>query len=93
MTLIFRPEAANDLLEIARYSRRSFGKAQAKRYLRLIEGACGALADGRGQSAGAISRDLLKRSVASHIIFFRRAEEGVVVVRILHKAMNHEDYL
>jgi toxin ParE1/3/4 len=93
MTLIFRPEAAKDLQDIARYSRLTFGKAQAKRYIRQIEACCLSLSPSRARQASRVSAGLWRRSVASHVVFFRMVGSDVVVVRILHEAMNFEDHL
>lgn len=93
MTPIFRPEAAKDLQDIARYSRLAFGRAQAKRYIRRIEACCLSLSPARARPANKVSPGLWRRSVASHVVFFRIVGPDVIVVRILHEAMNHEEHL
>ena len=46
MNLVFRSEAVLDLRKISQFTRKTYGKAQARRYIGQIEQTCGALAAG-----------------------------------------------
>jgi toxin ParE1/3/4 len=95
MSLDFTKDAYSDLLDISRFTRRTYGKRQAVRYIEQIEHCCKGLAAGRyrGRPADSISSGLRKQIVESHVVFFRLSNRDVVIVRILHVAMNHEDHL
>ena len=95
MKLIFRPEAKADLREISYYTRRNFGKRQAKLYLRRIEERCAALAL-RARPAmpvDDVSPGLFRAGIGSHMIFFRIDGEELSIVRVLHQSMHYKDHL
>jgi toxin ParE1/3/4 len=79
--------ADEDLQEIYRYTRRTWGRDQAVRYLRGLEQRFTALAD--NPLAGLAREDLrppgLRSFVhGSHVIFYQPQPDGVLIVRVLH---------
>lgn len=85
--LTLRAEA--DLLEIADYTLRTWGEAQCDRYLQRLEQSCQRLADHEvlGRPCDEIRPGLRRREEGKHVIFYRRCDEDIVVVRILHERM------
>ena len=59
--------------------------------MRAIAGVCAALADGTrcGRSIDAIRAGYRKQAIGAHVVFYRPAEAGgIVVMRILHQRMD-----
>ena len=81
--------ATRDLSAIRRYTREHWGAEQARRYLRDLRGRMRWLAESpnRGQDRGSLGPSLRSFPQASHVIFYRRADVGIEVVRILHQRM------
>lgn len=85
------PAARRDLDEIWNYTIRSWGQAQAERYILSIRDACAALVQGRkeGQRIDDIRPGYLKLAVGAHFLFYRLADSGHIdVIRILHQRMD-----
>jgi toxin ParE1/3/4 len=90
-----RKKARTDLQDIGRYTRRRWGRDQAKRYLEHLDACFRRL----------VSTPSLGRAYAplppywryeqgSHVVFFRRGANGdVVIVRVLHERMLPELHL
>jgi toxin ParE1/3/4 len=81
--------AEADLSEIADYTLRNWGEVQCDRYLDQLERCCQHLADDRvqGRACDSIRPGLRRRQQGKHVIFYQRAGEGIVVLRILHERM------
>jgi toxin ParE1/3/4 len=47
----------------------------------------------RWRSCDHIRSGYFKYSAGSHVLFFRRNESGIVVIRILHQSMDFERHL
>ena len=93
---LLSPAAQVDLARIRDYSTVTWGKMQATRYILGIRDACAALADGsrQGRPIDAIRPGYRKLAVASHSLFYRITEAGLIdVVRILHQRMDAEAHL
>jgi toxin ParE1/3/4 len=93
---LLTPAAQADLGQIWDYSVRTWGEAQAERYVLSIRDACQALADGskQGRSIDDIRPGYRKLAVASHLLFYRVTDNGLIdVVRILHKRMDAPAHL
>jgi toxin ParE1/3/4 len=79
--------ADEDLKEIYRYTRRTWGRVQAERYIRGLEQRFTALA---GNPLAGLAREDLQpsglRSIVhgSHVIFYQPQPDGVLIVRVLH---------
>jgi|SRR5687768_3249534 len=79
--------ADEDLKEIYRYTRRTWGMAQAVRYVRQLEQRFSALAG--NPLSGRERKDLqppgLRSFVhGSHVVFYQPQPYGVLIVRVLH---------
>jgi toxin ParE1/3/4 len=88
---VLSPAAQADLSKIWDYSTRNWGGEQADRYILGIRRACEALADGRrqGRAIDDIRPGYRKLAVASHFLFYRITNAGLIdVIRILHQRMD-----
>jgi toxin ParE1/3/4 len=88
---ILSPAAQADLGDIWDYSARNWGEEQADRYILAIRAACEALADGskQGRAIDDIRPGYRKLAVASHFLFYRLTDTGLIdVIRILHQRMD-----
>ena len=89
------PQARDDLEEIWVYTLRKWGLKQANRYAAEITTAFAALAE-QPQMAGRcdhIRAGYRRFKVGRHTIYFRIAEYGIEVTRILHERMLHIRHL
>lgn len=83
------PDARRDLEGIWRYTLSEWGLTQANRYTDEITAVFAALAE-QPQIAGRcdhIRKGYRRFKVGRHTIYFRIAECGIVVIRILHEHM------
>jgi len=84
-------QAINDLNDIWSYTFHKWSKEQADRYYDLIIGEIEYIADNfmTGKSAEQTRKNYRSTKVKSHLIFYRKAENGLVeIVRILHQRMD-----
>jgi toxin ParE1/3/4 len=88
-------EADQDLIRIYLHTFQTFGEAQAEAYV-------GALADklsllsispGLGRRIDRLRTGYRRFEHASHAIFYKERSGGILVVRILHAAMDPERHL
>ena len=80
-------QAAADLRNIYRYTRRRWGKAQAERYASQLQQCCTMLATRphAGRKRDELQPpDLHSFVQGSHVIFYQPQPYGVLIVRILH---------
>lgn len=80
-------EAKLDLREIARFTRKTWGNAQARRYVVRLRDFCQTLADTPGLGRPFPFRGLLRMEHGSHVMFYRKTESGILIVRIVHQRM------
>lgn len=76
-----------DLKEIYRYTRHTWGRAQAERYIRGLEQRFRALADHplSGREREDLQPPGLRSFVhGSHVVFYQPQSYGVLIVRVLH---------
>jgi toxin ParE1/3/4 len=85
----FTRRAEADLLSIGLYTLRTWGEAQADRYLRQLEACCKRLAANPelGRRCDQIRSGLRRREQGKHVVFYRETAEGVLISRILHQSM------
>jgi toxin ParE1/3/4 len=90
-----RPRALHDLESIYKYSLEQWGIARAEAYLTEINRAFEALAnhDKLGRDYSRVSADLYAYNIAAHVIFYTPTPPGIVVIRVLHKSMDHVRHL
>ncbi len=88
------PRAEGDLEEIWRYTSEQWSTEQAEKYLEALVDAMELLADdpSRGRSAETVRPGYLRRNVAAHVIFYKRAKYGVVIIRVLHGRMDFKSH-
>jgi toxin ParE1/3/4 len=84
-------QAAADLRDIYRYTRRRWGKAQAERYASQLQQCCTMLAT--RPHAGRKREELQPPDLhsfvqGSHVIFYQPQPYGVLIVRILHRTQD-----
>lgn len=87
--LRFSRLAERDLVSISAYTTRTWGEAQADRYLGGLEECCRLLAANPelGSPCDYIRPGLRYIENGRHAVFYRRKSSGVLVVRILHQRM------
>lgn len=88
----FTGQAAEDLREIGRYTRRTWGLEQARRYreeleLRLTKLS---LAPTSGVARDDIAPGVRSFAVGSHVAYYVSRKGGIVVQRLLHPSMDVE---
>ncbi|KAF0184586.1 MAG: type II toxin-antitoxin system RelE/ParE family toxin [Hyphomonadaceae bacterium] len=90
-----RPEADDDLASIWRWTLDRWSRNQADDYHDTLTAAMALLAEEphRGQSAADIDEGLMRRTCNAHVIFYRLANHGIDVVRVLHAKMNWATHL
>jgi toxin ParE1/3/4 len=91
----FTPRAEADLQEIADYTLRTWGRAQCVRYLDKLERRCERLANspGLGLACDDIRAGYFRAVAGQHVLFFRKIEDGILIVRVLHSRMLPEKHL
>ena len=79
--------ARADIRGIGDYTIQQWNEAQADKYLGELEDFCQRLADGHaiGRACDDVSPGLFRAEYVSHVVFFRRRDYGVRIVRILHE--------
>ncbi len=82
--------AERDLRNIGDYTRREWGAAQRRKYLRRIRDRLEELRDmpGIGAPRGDIAAGLRAHPVEKHIVFYRESKTAVTIVRVLHQSMD-----
>lgn len=95
MRLIFSPRAKADLDDVWDYTTTRWSLDQAERYLRRIQRATLTIAEAPkpGRSCDEIRPGYFKRTVGSHVIFYRLRADAVDIVRILHVRMDFDRHL
>jgi len=85
----FSRRAEADLLSIGDYTLRTWGRAQAARYLGELEVSCQMLADNPslGRINDHVRPGLRRLEHGKHVVFYRQEHGGVLVSRILHQRM------
>ena len=85
----------SDLAEIADYTIEAFGVEQARNYIEGLEACFQNLADKPfdGRDADELAPKLRRFRHQSHMVFYIPGEEGVFIVRVLHKSMDFQRHL
>ena len=92
---ILSPLAQADLGDIWDYSAERFGLDRAEKYLREIQSAIELMASSpqRHRACDDIRQGYYKYLTGSHLLFFRRIDNGIDIVRILHARMDFGQHL
>jgi toxin ParE1/3/4 len=87
---ILSPAAASDLESIWDFSAETWSVEQANSYVREIQAACEALAQGsrKGRSIEDVRSGYFKLAVGSHFIVYRIVGDVIDVIRIFHQRMD-----
>ena len=90
-----RPEADEDLASIWRWTFERWSESQADDYYDGLSEAMALLAQEprRGRSMRDIDVGLMRFTCKSHVIFYRLADHGIDIVRVLHAEMNWAAHL
>jgi len=93
-TFRFSRRAEDDLLNIGDYTLRTWGKAQAARYLGELEVCCQMLAANPvlGRPCDDVRPGLRRLEHGKHVVFYRQEPGGILVSRILHQRMLPDRY-
>ena len=85
-------DAAADLLEIVRSTKKQWGQEQAQRYREELDLGLQrlSLAPDRGRNREGIVPGLRSFPVAQHIAFYVQRKGRVIILRLLHPRMNVE---
>jgi toxin ParE1/3/4 len=92
---VLSEQAADDLTEIYLFSYQQFGESKADAYLLGLEERFELLAETPliGRKIDHIRAGYLRYAHASHSIFYTSREEGILVIRVLHRSMDAETHL
>jgi toxin ParE1/3/4 len=84
--------AEQDLKEIGRYTEKTWGRKQRNVYLSDLDKCFYRLADSPdlGGTCDEIRIGYRRFYQGKHVIFYRKVENGIVIVRILHERMDFE---
>jgi toxin ParE1/3/4 len=88
----FTVKATEDLREIGRYTKRTWGNTQARRYREELELALKklSLSPRIGLERDEIAPQVRSFTVASHTAFYLPRKDGITVLRLLHPSMDIE---
>lgn len=95
MQIRYRAAALSDIEEIARYTKREWGKDQARRYLSEMRETASSLSDFPSRNPLLQSKhgDFRKAASGEHFIFYLVEPDAIDVVRVLHKSMDVDEIL
>lgn len=92
---ILAPLAKKDMEQILRYTRREWGKSQAKKYTDEMKEQFEGIVrfPNKGKLCYDIAEECRKIQYKSHIIFYRKKGDDIEIGRILHKSMDIDNIL
>ena len=84
-------KAKSDLCSIAIFTEKQWGKAQRNLYIKQFDDIFHLLADNPdlGIQCNYIRSGYRKFPQGSHIIFYKKSKSRILIIRILHKAMDY----
>lgn len=88
--ILIRPRARDDLKAIWRFTFQRWGERQADLYLQQLDAGIRSLVEfpDIGASCDHIRAGYRKLQIHRHLIFYRRSEGRIEIVRVLHQAMD-----
>ena len=91
----FTEQAIADLEDIFVYTIETFGELQAERYRASLERGCQRIADDPrlGRSIAGASRSFFYHPCESHVLFYMKQADGILIVRVLHATMDFVRHL
>jgi toxin ParE1/3/4 len=90
---LLTPRARADLDEIWNCTAERWSVAQAERYLREVQRGIKAVKPGLGRCCDELRAGYYKIPVGSHIVFYRRTQTKIQIVRVLHQSMEVDRHL
>lgn len=84
-------KAKDDLVGIARYTEKTWGREQRRLYLKKLDSMFYTLADNHelGSPCDDVRAGYIKKQVGSHLIFYRFGTTSKIeIIRVLHKHMD-----
>ncbi len=90
-----KPKAYDDLNNIYQYSFKEFGLTKATQYIKSLDEAFHKLTldINLGTDYSEIRTGLHAYLASSHIVFFKRSNKSITVIRILHQSMDFNRHL
>jgi len=87
--------AENDLFEIGVYTLTEWGEAQFETYMTLLRATCEEILPHKHQLARPVPHRpaLLRWRCERHVIYFRRVEDGIEIIRVRHDRMLPSNHL
>ncbi len=89
------PDAKASVMQIARYTQKTWGIRQRNSYLKLIDDCFQVLAEApmQGKARPEIHHILRSYPVGKHIVFYIIKQDYIVIVNVLHERMDTMRYL
>jgi len=83
-------DAKTSLMQIARYTQKTWGRKQRVTYLRMIDDCFCSLAANpmQGRSRPDLHHALRSHPVGKHIVFYIARQDHIVIVNVLHERMD-----
>jgi toxin ParE1/3/4 len=87
--------AAADINQIVKDSIARWGRLRGEKYFRALCDSFQRLAEFSdiGSDAGDIRPGYMKMRSGGHVAFYRKTDDGIVIVRVLHERMDFEQHL
>jgi toxin ParE1/3/4 len=84
--------ARSDLKNIGAYTQKVWGSKQRRIYLKGLDSSFHFLSENplSGTPCNYISEGLRKHKFESHLVFYESINDGILIVRVLHKSMDIE---
>ena len=91
----YTPEAWNELKNILDYTIKNWGKAQASKYIDGLEELSENLSKNPdlGKNRDTLQRGLLSFRYQSHVLYYLKIKNGIIIVHVLHERMHPKKYL
>ena len=88
--VVFTPESREDLKNIVRYTKETWGNGQAIEYVTGLRKQTSLLAQRAeiGKNRDDLAAGLICFPYASHIVYYTQIPDGIAIIRFLHK---HQD--
>ena len=95
MSFLLTREAEADVIDIYRYSVENFGETQADTYHDGLSDCFRLLADTPliGRDYGFLRLGLRRYEHASHSVYYRLTDTGLLILRVLHRRMDPARHL
>lgn len=86
----FTDHAEHDLVEIIDYTNEAWGVRQATKYIDGLYGQAQLISENpdMGLDRSILAKGLLSFPFESHVIFYFKGTQGIIIARILHKKMD-----